>query len=110
MTSIVKSGVKQWLLQRICNVVIVLYSILLIGLTLSTPLDTFTAISALLAQSWFKLISTICIFIFAVNSILAGWQIAGDYVKGVVINKIFNGLSILFTAAGLLVALIILWR
>lgn len=110
MTSIAKSGVKQWLLQRICNCFIVLYSIMLIGLIIAPPLDNFTAVESLLAQIWFKLVSTVCIFIFAINSILAGWQIAGDYVKGAVINKIFNGLCIIFTTAGLLVALMILWQ
>lgn len=78
-----KSGVCQWMFQRISNAVIVLYGlvILLIALLSDNMLDVFS-------NGLFLFYSLITLAFACANSILAGWQIAGDYLKSAAVNKI----------------------
>ena len=109
MINIFKSGSKQWVFQRIGNACIVAYSALLVCLLLSVDLSSFTAVSNLFYSSWFKVTTSICIILFAFNSVLAGWQIAGDCVKQKSLNKLFNMICMTASAASVVIIFLLIW-
>jgi succinate dehydrogenase hydrophobic membrane anchor protein len=75
---IMTNGVQQWVFQRISNVVFIIFGIVLLNTIVSNGL-TYSALTALFATSAFKVYAATTLVFACVNSILAGWQITGDY-------------------------------
>ncbi|MEM1113443.1 MAG: hypothetical protein AAGI11_16130 [Pseudomonadota bacterium] len=72
-------GVVEWIFQRVANVLIILFGLwLLLTLYLNggMPQDT---LDGLLASSAFRIYLLVTLLVAGLNSLLAGWQIAGDY-------------------------------
>jgi len=96
-------GVKQWIFQRICNLVFILFGLwLLIALAGGEP----TTFAGLLTNGTTQLFLAIVLVLAGLNSMLAGWQIAGDYahkinVPGSVITGIVIIASIAYMVMGL---------
>ncbi|ESP92616.1 MULTISPECIES: succinate dehydrogenase, hydrophobic membrane anchor protein [Pseudoalteromonas] len=109
ITGIARSGTKQWVLQRIGNALIVAYSIMLLVLLFNAPISDHQSLRDFLAPTWFKVVSTLCVSIFALNGMLAGWQIAGDYVKGTGANKVFNTLCVILSLTTIAAVIKLLW-
>lgn len=103
------SGTKQWVFQRVSNVIIVIVSIAMAVVLLTSQLNAYDAFVSLFASMWFKLTATLTVLVFAFNSMLAGWQIAGDYIKSPVVNKLFNFGCVAISALTVLIALFTLW-
>ncbi|KZN47223.1 succinate dehydrogenase, hydrophobic membrane anchor protein [Pseudoalteromonas luteoviolacea] len=107
--NIARSGTKQWVLQRISNSIIVAYSILIVVLLLSEPVSSHQALVHMFTPLWFKIVTTLSVCVFAFNGVIAGWQIAGDYVKGGAINKAFNLVCVLLSLSMLLTVTKLIW-
>ena len=89
MAMINLSGTQQWVLQRVCNVIIIVFVAAMIGyLVLCGPVS-FAMWSTLHCALWFKILATVVLTATVANGILAAWQIAGDYIKGR-LNTVFN--------------------
>ncbi|MBQ4811810.1 succinate dehydrogenase, hydrophobic membrane anchor protein [Pseudoalteromonas luteoviolacea] len=107
--NIARSGTKQWVLQRISNAIIVAYSILIVVLLLSEPVTSHQALVNMFTPMWFKVLTTLSVCVFAFNGVIAGWQIAGDYVQGGTINKIFNLACVLLSLSMILTMIKLIW-
>lgn len=102
------NGVSQWIFQRAANVLLVLFGLVIL-VTLMNGL-TYESLTGLLNATWFKFFALVVLVVGCLNSVLAGWQIAGDYAKKfhipsgllmafiVIVTAVFfiAGLSILF--------------
>ncbi|AOT06881.1 succinate dehydrogenase, hydrophobic membrane anchor protein [Pseudoalteromonas luteoviolacea] len=109
ISGIARSGTKQWVLQRVSNALIVLYTLMLVGLLVNQPVTDYQSLMHFFEPTWFKGVSTLCIVIFALNGMLAGWQIAGDYVKSAGVNKLFNALCVILSITIILSGVKLLW-
>lgn len=89
-----RHGTKQWIFQRVANLLIVLLSVFFVFVFATFPVDDYASLIGLLSANWFKVIASISLIVLSLNSMLAGWQIAGDYVKGNFVNYLFNTLCI----------------
>ncbi|WP_157813595.1 succinate dehydrogenase, hydrophobic membrane anchor protein [Pseudoalteromonas spongiae] len=89
-----RHGTKQWIFQRIANLLIVLLSLCFVVVFATFPVDDYASLIDLLNAHWVKVIASISLIVLSLNSMLAGWQIAGDYVKGSFVNYLFNTLCI----------------
>lgn len=98
---IMNSGVKQWLFQRVSNALFVTFGICLVCVLWSTDSLTYDGLTALLA-SW-KWYFAIVLILACINSVLAAWQIDGDYAKK------FGIPSMVITVSALLVSLVFLF-
>ena len=72
-------GVKQWLFQRASNFAFILFGIWFFVALLGGNLSTFQDLSALLNSLAARVLLGLVLLLATLNSILAGWQIAGDY-------------------------------
>ncbi|MCF2856679.1 succinate dehydrogenase, hydrophobic membrane anchor protein [Pseudoalteromonas sp. SMS1] len=109
IVNIARSGTKQWVLQRISNTFIVGYSMIVAALLLLEPVTTHQALVDFFSPTWFKVLTTICVCVFSFNGMIAGWQIAGDYVQGAAINKVFNLVCVLLSLSMILTMLKLIW-
>ncbi len=75
---IMTSGVTQWKFQRISNAVFVIFGVVLLINILSNGLS-YEALNGLFDNTAFKLYALVTLVLACGNSILAGWQITGDY-------------------------------
>ncbi len=109
ITGHARSGTKEWVFQRIANLSIVLYSVVLIASVLMMEEASFAAWQGVFGALWFKVYSTVTLFLVSLNSVLAGWQIGTDYVKVAAINRVYILICFVGTLAYLLVGNYILW-
>lgn len=75
---IMTNGVQQWVFQRVSNAVFIVFGIILLATILTKGL-TYEAINGLFASTGFKIYALVTLLFACANSILAGWQITGDY-------------------------------
>lgn len=102
------NGVQQWIFQRFSNIVIIVFVLVLLTV-LSSDLS-YASLSNLFAQAWFKIYLTFTLIFASLNSMLAGWQIAGDYAHKVSLPSwIFTGFGVLVTLVYALVALMLIF-
>lgn len=78
---IIKDGVKQWVFQRVSNALIVTFGIALLYVFLSQDGLSYASLKALVTNSGFTYYLAFVLLFSCVNSVLAGWQIDGDYSK-----------------------------
>ena len=76
---IMNNGVKQWVFQRIANALFVTFGVCLLCVFLASEGLTYEHIKAeFVSWKWYFVV----VLVFAcINSVLAGWQIDGDYAK-----------------------------
>ena len=100
-------GVKQWVFQRVCNLIFVLFGLwLLVALISGQP----TTLASLLADSTTQLFLAVVLVLAGLNSMLAGWQIAGDYAHKINVNSgILTGFAVVVSAAYILMGLSLLY-
>jgi len=104
-----RSGTREWVFQRLSNLAICLWAVVFIGLILSIDAATFADWKNLFSPMWFKVYSSITLIIICSNSVLAGWQIGTDYIKPILINRLFMTVVILGSVAYTILGLSILW-
>lgn len=77
--SLINDGVKQWIFQRITNALIVTFGLVLVLVLLSGRASTYDSLAELVRTSGLVYYLAIVLVFSCVNSVLAGWQIEGDY-------------------------------
>ena len=82
-------GVKQWIFQRLSNVAIVVFGFWLVYFLASPGQITAETINDLFSNTASLIYLTITLVLAGLNSILAGWQIAGDYAEKFNLNQTF---------------------
>ncbi|MGB5324791.1 MAG: hypothetical protein WBN40_05115 [Pseudomonadales bacterium] len=101
-------GVTQWLFQRGSNAVFVIFGICLF-IALSRGAD-IAALEAWLAGGISRIFLIVVWVLACFNSILAGWQVAGDYAPKVGLSVVLvSALIALVSLAMLVFGLQIIW-
>ncbi|WP_235075928.1 succinate dehydrogenase, hydrophobic membrane anchor protein [Marinomonas profundimaris] len=104
-----RSGTREWVFQRITNLAICLWGVVIIGLVLNVDTATFADWQNLFAPMWFKIYSSVTLLMVCLNSVLAGWQIGTDYIKPKGINTLYMAVVKLGSVAYAAFGLYILW-
>ena len=101
------SGVQQWIFQRFANVVIIVFALVLATLVTIGP--TYESVTGLFAQTWFKIYLIFTLVFATLNSVLAGWQIAGDYAhKADLPNWVLTGFVVVVSLVYFILALMLI--
>ncbi|MBQ77054.1 MAG: hypothetical protein CL692_00575 [Cellvibrionales bacterium] len=82
-------GVNQWIFQRISNLIIVIFGIWLLVFLASPGVINFEVLQDLKADTASVIFFSVTLTLAGLNSILAGWQIAGDYAEKFSLNQKF---------------------
>ncbi len=77
---IMTNGVQQWVFQRLSNAVFIIFGIVLFH-ALATDGVSYEALTALFDTTAVKIYALVTLLFACANSVLAGWQITGDYAE-----------------------------
>jgi succinate dehydrogenase / fumarate reductase membrane anchor subunit len=99
-------GVKQWIFQRLSNVAIIVFGLWLLYFIASPGEISHQTLLDLFSDQTSQIYLTITLVLAGLNSILAGWQIAGDYAEKFNLNQTLlvsfgTIVSIAYIAAGI---------
>jgi succinate dehydrogenase / fumarate reductase membrane anchor subunit len=109
VTSFGRSGLHDWMIQRVTAVVLAVYVVYLSVFVLSTPHIQFEVWQALFAQTSFKIFSFIAIASLCFHAWVGLWIISTDYIKVTSMRLVFQVLVIISCFALLLWGAQILW-
>ena len=108
-TSLGRSGLHDWIIQRVTAVVLAAYVIYLAGFVFSADTLTYGVWQGLFAQTWFKIFSFLAIASICFHAWIGMWIVSTDYIKPTGIRLVFQALVILFCFACLIWGAQILW-
>lgn len=99
-------GVKQWIFQRLSNVAIIVFGLWLLYFIASPGDISHQTLLDLFSDQSSQIYLAITLVLAGLNSILAGWQIAGDYAEKFNLNQTLlvsfgTIVSIAYIAAGI---------
>lgn len=109
VTSLGRSGLHDWMIQRVSAVILAVYAIYLCVFIFSTPQMQFSVWQELFAQTGFKIFSFLAIASLCFHAWVGLWIISTDYLKPLAIRMIFQVLVIISCFALLLWGAQILW-
>ncbi|MDQ2075429.1 succinate dehydrogenase, hydrophobic membrane anchor protein [Marinimicrobium sp. ABcell2] len=112
VTSLGRSGVADWLLQRVSALIMLAYTIFLVGYILLTPELDYTQWRALFDQLWMRIFSLITLISIVGHAWIGLWIVLTDYLtervmggKGTVLRllcQLFLGLvAVTYTLWGI---------
>ncbi|WP_108444804.1 succinate dehydrogenase, hydrophobic membrane anchor protein [Halomonas denitrificans] len=81
ITNFGRSGLSDWLLQRVSAVILALYSLFIVGFLLFSPGLDYAAWSGLFAQTWMRIFSLLAFISLAAHAWVGLWTVTTDYLK-----------------------------
>jgi succinate dehydrogenase / fumarate reductase membrane anchor subunit len=101
-------GFRDWLLQRVTAVIMVVYTFALVMLLLNMP-ATHAGWQALFQQEWVRIFSLITIIALLLHAWVGVRDIWMDYVKPVGLRLTLHVLTLLWLLASLILSVQVLW-
>ncbi len=90
ITSFGRSGLYDWMVQRISAVVLSLYTIFLVGYLALNPDVTYEQWSGLFETTWVRIFSLLTLLSIGVHSWIGLWSISTDYIKATGVRFFFQ--------------------
>lgn len=81
VTSFGRSGVYDWLMQRVTAVVLAVYTLFLVGYVLATPDLDHAQWAGLFEQTWMRIFSLLALISLGIHAWVGLWTITTDYIK-----------------------------
>ena len=110
VTSLTRSGLRDWLLQRFSAIIIGAYVIFLAGFILLHPHMNFATWGALFNHILMRIITLIVLLAIVLHAYIGMWTISTDYLKNTGVRLLFQVVVFVALITFLLWGLMILWR
>jgi len=92
VTSFGRSGLYDWMVQRVSAVVLSLYTIFIVGYLVLNPELTYDQWSGLFETTWMRIFSLLTFLSIGVHSWIGLWSISTDYIKATGVRFFFQAL------------------
>lgn len=110
VTNFSRSGLYDWMAQRVSAVVLAAYFLFLIGFVVCHPGLTYEEWNGLFSQSWMRIFSLLALLSLAVHAWVGMWTITTDYLTNMAIGKWATGVRFLVQAlCGMLMFVLFVW-
>ncbi len=103
VTSFGRSGLYDWMIQRVTAIVLALYTLFIVGYLVINPDLTYTQWNALFEQTWVRIFSLMALLSFGAHAWIGLWTISTDYIKAMFFRFVFQALS------GLVMFVYVVW-
>ena len=87
VTSFGRSGLYDWLIQRVTAVVLALYTFFIVGYLLANPDLTYDQWHGLFSHFWMRLFSLAALLSAAVHAWIGLWCVLTDYLTTMTLGK-----------------------
>jgi succinate dehydrogenase / fumarate reductase membrane anchor subunit len=108
VTGLSRSGVSDWLVQRVSAVILGVYFIGLLGYLLINPDLDYGQWQALFSTTWMRIASLLALVSLCAHAWVGMWTVSTDYLTPAMVGKNANVLRFLFQAACILLIFIYL--
>lgn len=109
VTSLTSSGLRDWLIQRITAVILLLYTIFLVGfLMLHQPID-FDTWATLFQHDWVRVFTFLALLSFVYHTWVGIWTVLTDYVKCAQLRLLLHVIVVLSLFSYLAWGVAIVW-
>lgn len=109
VTSFGRSGVYDWMVQRVSAVVLALYTLFLLGFFIANPGLEFATWQALFGMTWVRIFSLMTLIALGAHAWIGLWTITTDYIKPTGMRFLVQAGCGLFTFVYLVWGIQILW-
>lgn len=103
ITSFGRSGLYDWMMQRVTAVVLMAYTIFMIGYLLFNPNLTYDQWNALFECTSMRIFTLLAILSLAAHAWIGLWSVSTDYIKPTGIRFVFQ------SVCGLLAFIYVVW-
>ncbi|MDB6062487.1 MAG: succinate dehydrogenase hydrophobic rane anchor protein [Verrucomicrobiaceae bacterium] len=79
VTNLGRSGLSDWLVQRVTALVLLAYTLFIVGVVFFGPQLGFAEWKALFTQTWVRIFSMAAILSIAANAWIVLWSLTTDY-------------------------------
>lgn len=110
VTNLSRSGLYDWMAQRVSAVLLAAYTLFLLGWFLANPGLTYEDWVGLFSQNWMRIFSLLTLVALSVHAWVGMWTISTDYLTPMAMGKSATVVRFLFQAAcGLLMFVLFVW-
>lgn len=110
VTSFGRSGLYDWVIQRLTAVVLAIYFVALLGYLLINPDLTYQQWQALFATTWVRIASLLALLALCAHAWIGLWTISTDYLTADMIGAKATAVRFLFqTACVVLMFIYLVW-
>ncbi|AXY41109.1 succinate dehydrogenase, hydrophobic membrane anchor protein [Halomonas sp. JS92-SW72] len=81
ITNFGRSGLSDWLIQRVSAVILALYTVFIVLYLLFNPGLDYATWSGLFAQTWMRIFSLLAFVSLAAHAWVGLWTVTTDYLK-----------------------------
>jgi len=108
-TSLTRSGLRDWLIQRISAIIVGAYVIFLAGFFLLHPQMSYITWSHLFNHTLMRIITLIVLIAIMLHAYVGMWTISTDYLKNTGVRLLFQVVVFVALIAFLIWGIMILW-
>ncbi|MCX7080962.1 MAG: succinate dehydrogenase, hydrophobic membrane anchor protein [Pseudomonas sp.] len=98
VTNLSRSGLYDWMAQRVSAVVLAAYFIFLIGYVIAHPGLGYAQWHELFASNWMRIFSLLALVALGAHAWVGMWTIATDYLTPMAFGKSATAIRFLFQA------------
>lgn len=109
ITNFGRSGLADWLMQRVTAVVMLAYTLFLLGFFLTNSNLSYEAWSSLFEGTAMRIFSLLALLSIAAHAWIGLWTVATDYIKPAGIRVIFHLVVVLALFAYVVWGVQVLW-
>ncbi|WP_110710169.1 succinate dehydrogenase, hydrophobic membrane anchor protein [Salinicola sp. CR57] len=109
ITNLGRSGLSDWLIQRVSAVVLALYALFVVAYLLFHPNLDYVTWSGLFSQTWMRIFSLLAFISMAAHAWVGLWTVSTDYLKHTGVRFAFQAIVILAIFVFLVWGVQVLW-
>lgn len=98
VTNFSRSGLYDWMAQRVSAVVLAAYFLFLLGYLIANPGLEYAQWHELFSANWMRIFSLLALVALSVHAWVGMWTISTDYLTNMAIGKWATGVRFLFQA------------
>lgn len=109
ITNFGRSGLSDWLVQRVSAIILALYSVFMVGYLLLHPGLDYATWNGLFEQTWMRIFSLLAFISVAAHAWIGLWTVVTDYIKPTGIRFTAQTIIILANFVFLVWGIQVLW-
>ena len=102
-TSFSRSGVSDWIVQRVSAVILAVYTVFMVFYLVSHPGIDFEQWNALFEQTWMRVFSLIALLATCAHAWIGMWTIGTDYIREHYVGNAAAGVRFVYQVASILI-------